>query len=509
MNKKTFYITTPLYYVNANPHIGHSYTQVICDCISRYRKAKGEDVFFLTGTDEHGQKVLRSAESAGKDTVVFIDEVVQRFKDLWQALDISYDDFIRTTQKRHIDTVSKVLSVLYEKGDIYQAEYKGFYCTPCETFWPKVQLVQGACPDCGRAVDEISEKNYFFRLSRYQQWLIDYIKDTPDFIKPGFRANEVLGYLKEPLNDLCISRPRERLAWGIDMPFAKGHVTYVWFDALINYISACSWHSDKARFDSLWPADLQLIGKDILRPHAVYWPIILYSLGIKPPKIIFAHGWWLTAGEKMSKSKGNIVDPFYLIEKYGKDAYRYFMLREITPGLDGTFSEQAFISRFNSDLANDIGNLLNRTLTMVEKYFDGIVPEAGEPDGPGKDIELRLNQVFVKIDPLMRELKFSQALIEIWELINMANKYIEVSRPWELAKSGDVKRLMSVIYMLLRVLEACVVFVYPFMPQAAMQIAEQLGIMPRQEDIKIESIGQLLRPGLKIKKSKPIFPRIQ
>ncbi|TRZ49280.1 MAG: methionine--tRNA ligase [Dehalococcoidia bacterium] len=509
MPKKTFYITTPLYYVNAQPHIGHSYTQIICDCVSRYKRLKGEDVFFLTGTDEHGQKVLRSAENAGMDTMEFIDGVVLKFKDLWQRLDIRYDDFIRTTEKRHIDTVMKALSVLYEKGDIYQGEYKGFYCTPCETFWPKSQLAGNLCPDCKRGVDEICEKNYFFKISKYQQWLVDYINDNPDFVKPDFRANEVLGYLKEPLNDLCISRPVERLTWGVGMPFTKGHVSYVWFDALINYISACGWADDKKRFESIWPADFHIIGKDILRPHAVYWPIMLYALGIELPKTIFAHGWWLMAGEKISKSKGNIVDPFYMVDKYGKNAYRYFMLREITPGLDGTFSEEAFTTRFNSDLANDIGNLLNRTLTMVEKYFDGVIPGQGDADANAKEIELRLKELPGRVDVFMSELKFNQALMAIWEMINIANKHIEVSKPWQMAKAGNTKNLESVIYRLLKVLEYCVFLLYPFMPDAAMQIAGQLGMELDKEAINIKDIGKILKPGLKIKKADPIFPRIQ
>jgi methionyl-tRNA synthetase len=509
MPKKVFFITTPLYYVNAEPHIGHSYTQIICDCISRYKRAKGGEVLFLTGTDEYGQKVLLSAKAHGKEPLDYISDVVGKFKDLWGRLDISYDDFIRTTEKRHIDIVKKVLSTLYEKGDIYQAEYKGFYCTPCETFWPKSQLTEKLCPDCKRAVEEISETNFFFKLSKYQDWLINYIKENPGFIKPDFRANEVLGYLKEPLNDLCISRPRERLSWGIDIPFADGHVTYVWFDALINYISACGWGADEERFFKTWPPDFQIIGKDILRPHGVYWPIMLHALGIELPKTIFAHGWWLMDGEKMSKTKGNIIDPFDIIDTYGRNGYRYFMLREVNLGLDGTFSEDAFVKRFNSDLANDIGNLLNRTLTMVEKYFDGIVPEKGVCDETEEMLAARLKQLPSKLDMLMPELKFNQALTEIWEVINIANKQIEISKPWELAKSGETEHLKAVIYTLLQVLSVCVFLLYPFMPDAAMQIAEQLGMDIKEKDISLNNIDNPLKPGTKIKKAGPIFPRIQ
>ncbi|MDD5504926.1 MAG: methionine--tRNA ligase [Candidatus Omnitrophica bacterium] len=509
MAKKIFYVTTPLYYVNAQPHIGHSYTQVMCDCIARYRRLKGQDVFFLTGTDEHGQKVASCAQKASLGPVEFADGIVRKFKQLWQDLDISYDDFIRTTQTRHIRAVTKALEILYEKSDIYEGEYEGYYCVCCETFWPESQLKDGLCPDCARAVEPIREKNYFFKLSSYQQWLIDYISRNPGFIKPDFRRNEVMGYLKEPLKDLCISRPKERLDWGIPLPFAPGYVVYVWFDALINYISACGWADDYARFETVWPCDIHMIGKDILRPHAVYWPIMLHALGIDLPKTIFAHGWWLTAGEKMSKSKGNVIDPFHLINKYGKNAYRYFMLREMTPGLDGTLSEEAFVARFNSDLANDIGNLLNRTLTMVEKYFDSIIPDKGVSDEEGRLIESKLCSLVSCFDVFFAEFKFNQALMAVWDIINAANKYIEVSKPWAMAKSGNLENLKSVICILLKVLEYCVFLLYPFMPQASLQIAAQLGIVLDEKAMNIKDAGGMLKAGSKVNKPDPVFPRIR
>ncbi|NQT95887.1 MAG: methionine--tRNA ligase [Candidatus Omnitrophica bacterium] len=509
MGKKRFYITSPLYYVNADPHIGHAYTEIACDCIARYERMKGKEVFFLTGTDEHGQKILRSAEDNGKAPIDFVDSVVPKFKDLWKGLSISYDDFIRTTEKRHVDTVQKVLATLYKKGDIYQDEYKGFYCTPCETFWPKMQLEDGLCPDCKHKVEEISETNYFFKLSKYQDWLKNYIKETPGFISPGFRRNEVLGYLEEPLNDLCISRPNTRLSWGINIPFAQDHVTYVWFDALINYISGCGWGSDDKKFKECWPCDFHVIGKDILRPHAVYWPIMLHALGVELPKTIFAHGWWMMGGSKMSKSKGNVIDPFEIIEKYGQNAFRYFLLREVTFGLDGTFSEEVFITRFNGDLANDLGNLLNRTLTMVEKYFDGVVPEEGDMDEQDKALDDKLKGLPAKIDKFLPELNFNQSLISVWEVINIANKHIEVSKPWQLAKENKIERLKALMHILLKVLSYSALYIYPFMPGCSLEMIKQLGLDIKEKDITFDRLRSgLLKPGTKINKGSPIFPRI-
>jgi len=509
MAAKPFYITTPLYYVNAKPHIGHSYTEIACDCLARYKRMSNEDVFFLTGTDEHGQKVFRSAEAEGKEPLEFIDSVVMRFKDLWKRLDISYNDFIRTTEDRHKKAVQKALSLLHEKGDIYQGEYKGFYCTPCETFWPKLQVKEKLCPDCKRLLEEIAETNYFFKLSKYQDWLKSYIEEHPDFIKPDFRRNEVVKFLAEPLNDLCISRPSQRLSWGIDIPFAEGHVTYVWFDALINYISGCGWVDDTDKFKRYWPADLHMIGKDILRPHAVYWPIMLHAMDIKLPKTIFAHGWWMAGGEKMSKSKGNIIDPFEMVDKYGKNGYRHFLLREVTFGLDGTFSEESFITRFNGDLANDLGNLLNRTLTMVEKYFEGAVPQKAQMQDADKELEQELANVPSQLNKFIPELNFNQALASIWKVVKKANKHIEDSAPWQLSKNGKTERLKAVFYVLLKVLSHSVFFLYPFMPDASMEIARQLGMDISEEEITFSNLkDDILKPGTKVKKADPIFPRI-
>ncbi|MBU1006056.1 MAG: methionine--tRNA ligase, partial [Candidatus Omnitrophica bacterium] len=370
-----YYITTPLYYVNGNPHIGHSYTNIACDTLARFRRLEGDEVLFVTGTDEHGQKIKEAADAKGMTPRDFVDSVVPKFSELWKKLNITYDDFIRTTEPRHEKVVQAILEMFHKNGDLYEGEYSGWYCTPCESFWTKSQLVNENCPDCGRHVEQIKEKNFFFRLSKYQKWLLDYIEAHEDFILPVIRRNEILSFLKNPLNDLCVSRPKARLSWGIDMPFSKDHVTYVWFDALLNYIAACGYGADEAKFKKFWPADIHVIGKDILRMHAVNWPIMLHAAGLEMPKTIFAHGWWKIGGDKMSKSKGNVVDPLEMADKYGIDAYRFFLLKEVSFGADGSFSEEALVSRINSDLANDLGNLLHRTLSMIDKYCSGIVPE--------------------------------------------------------------------------------------------------------------------------------------
>ncbi|MFH1878829.1 MAG: methionine--tRNA ligase [Candidatus Omnitrophota bacterium] len=523
---KKFYITTPIYYVNANPHIGHAYTQIAVDALARYHRMLGEKVFFLTGTDEHGEKIEEASLKAGYEKggeKKFVDSIVPNFLRVWEALEIEYDGFLRTTDKEHEEEVREILISMKEKGDIYQGHYDGWFCTPCETFWTDTQAGGGLCPDCKRPVKRIREKNYFFRMSGYQDWLKGYINENPEFVMPDFRRNEVLGFLREELTDLCISRPKDRMSWGIEIPFDKDYVVYVWFEALINYISGLK---KVNKMDEFWPADFHVIAKDIIRHHAVFWPIMLKSAGIPLPRTIFAHGWWKMGEEKMSKSRGNIVDPVALIQKYGVDPLRYFLLKTVAFGMDGSFSEEAMVSVYNSDLANDMGNLLNRTLTMVEKYFGGVSPEAPPGSGDsGQDARSAdmIREEAVKLFPVMNsllispELRLKEALETVMRLIGNANKYIEVSAPWNFSRQGNMEAIKLIMADLLEVLRSAAIGMLPFMPATAQRMWGQLGLGGRIADSidpaeltgdKAERDWRRFPPGTRVSKGEALFPRI-
>lgn len=490
---KTFYVTTPIYYVNGLPHIGHAYTTIAADCLARHKRQRGFEVYFLTGTDEHGQKILKAAEEKGLTPIEFVDRIIPRFKEAWKKLEISYDDFIRTTEPRHIQAVQYFLQKLLDQGDLYLGQYQGLYCVPCEVFWTEKQAPDRMCPDCHRPVEVIKESNYFFQISKYQDWLLTYIEQYPDFIKPDSRRNEVLSFLKEnKLEDLCISRPKARMSWGIPLPFSPDHVTYVWFDALINYLSALGFPHEQEKLKKFWPSAIHLMAKDILRQHTVFWPIMLKAVGLNPPSKIFAHGWWQVGEEKMSKSRGNVVNPLDLIDEFGIDVCRYFLLREVPFGADGVFSKDALIRRFNGDLANDLGNLVYRTLTMNEKYFDSKIPVLQEEflDAFARENILpKIKNISREIDEALEKLDFIAALESIWSLISAANKYIEVTKPWNLKKENKIKELENFIAILIEVLRVVALEVAPFMPQTASKITAQIG-----SDT--------------VKKGEPLFPRI-
>lgn len=510
-DKKTFYITTPIYYPSGSMHIGHTYTTVAADTMTRFKKMTGYDTYFLTGTDEHGQKIERKAAAAGLDPKGYIDPIVDETKALWKMMEIEYDDFIRTTDERHVKAVQKIFKQFYDQGDIYKSEYEGQYCADCEAFWTPSQLKEGnGCPDCGRPTELVREESYFFKMSKYQDWLIDYIQKNPEFIQPVSRANEMLhNFLRPGLQDLCVSRTSFK--WGVQVDFDPRHVVYVWIDALSNYITALGYDTeDDSLMQRYWPANVQLVGKEIVRFHTIYWPIMLHALGLPLPKQVFAHGWLLFGNDKMSKSKGNVAYPQPIVKRYGADALRYYLMREMPFGSDGNYTNEALLTRVNADLVNDLGNLVSRTSAMIIKYFDGDLP----PLGSLEEVDVKLQSLVLnlphEVEKQMDQLQFSQALVEIWRVVSECNKYIDVTQPWVLGKDESMKeRLGTVLHMLAESLRFVSVLLWPFMPSTPERIYPQIGAVHGNQKTwdSLKEFGVLL-PGTRIERKEALFPRL-
>lgn len=508
MSKNSFYITTPIYYPSDNLHIGHAYCTTIADTVARYHRAKGEDVFFLTGSDEHGLKIQRKAAEKGITPIQYVDAIVANFKKLWKMLNISNNDFIRTSEERHHKVVQAVLQKIYDQGDIYKKNYEGLYCVPCESYWLERQLVDGKCPDCGRPVEKMAEESYFFKLSKYQDRILEYIETHPDFIQPVSRRNEMINFIKQGLEDLCITRTT--FDWGIPVPFDPKHVVYVWFDALLNYFTAIGYGTDEEKFKKFWPANIHLVGKEIVRFHSIIWPIMLMAMGEELPKQVYGHGWLVVDGDKMSKSKGNVIDPIALIEEFGPDAIRYFLLREITLGSDGNFSRDALINRINADLANELGNLLHRTVSMIEKYHGGVVTHKEGTEAVDKEFIALVNETVAGYSDAMDHMELNQAIKDVWNLIGRANKYIDETAPWILAKDpAQAERLQAVMYNLAEALRIIAILIAPFVPVTAPKIYEQLGLGKPESFFMADAVWGKLATGTKVQKGEPLFPRIE
>ena len=508
MTKPTYYITTPIYYPSDKLHIGHAYCTTIADTLARFHRAKGEDVFFLTGSDEHGLKIQRKAQEKGITPIEYVDAIIANFKQLWNELNISNNDFIRTSEERHHKVVQDVLTKIFEQGDIYKKNYEGLYCVPCESYWLERQLVDGKCPDCGRPVEKMQEESYFFKLSKYQDWWLQFIEENPNFIQPASRRNEMINFVKQGLEDLCITRTT--FDWGIPVPFDKKHVVYVWFDALLNYLTGIKYGTDDAMFNKFWPASLHLVGKEIVRFHTIIWPIMLKAMGVELPQKVYGHGWLVIDGDKMSKSKGNVIDPLALIDEFGADAIRYFLLREIVFGNDGNFSRDALITRINSDLANDLGNLLHRTVSMIEKYHGGVVTNTGVIEAVDEDLMALVKTTAENFAKDMDAMEINSAIKGVWALISRANKYIDETAPWILAKDeAKAARLQTVMYNLAETLRVVAILVAPFIPSTSPKIYTQLGLEVPAEFLLADAEFGKMADGTKVQKGEPLYPRIE